>query len=55
MDFDSIWRNPDMNVANRRSGELTVFYEATHDYDDISDESFYLDAASTRTDSTFHL
>ncbi|USZ68462.1 class I SAM-dependent methyltransferase [Halorussus salilacus] len=35
-----------MCSANQFSEELAVFYEATHDYGDIGDESFYLDAAT---------
>ncbi|WP_458207373.1 class I SAM-dependent methyltransferase [Haladaptatus sp. NG-SE-30] len=35
-----------MSETNRFSAELAVFYEASHDYGDIGDESFYLDAAT---------
>lgn len=34
-----------MSDVNRYSEKLAAFYEATHDYGDIGDESFYLDAA----------
>lgn len=36
-----------MNKTNRFSEQLAAFYEATHDYGDIGDESFYLDAATS--------
>jgi SAM-dependent methyltransferase len=36
----------DMSETNGFSAELAAFYEATHDYGDIGDESFYLDAAT---------
>lgn len=35
-----------MSEANRFSEELAAFYEASHDYGDVGDESFYLDAAT---------
>jgi len=35
-----------MNRTNQFSEELAAFYEASHDYGDIGDESFYLDAAT---------
>lgn len=35
-----------MNRTNQFSEELATFYEASHDYGDIGDESFYLDAAT---------
>jgi len=34
-----------MSDVNRYSQTLAAFYEATHDYGDVGDESFYLDAA----------
>lgn len=34
-----------MSGTNRYSEEFAAFYEATHDYGDIGDESFYVDAA----------
>lgn len=36
-----------MSETNQFSEELAAFYEATHDYGDIGDESFYLDAAKS--------
>lgn len=35
-----------MSDVNRYSETLAAFYEATHDYGDVGDESFYLDAAT---------
>lgn len=35
-----------MDDENRFSGELATFYEASHDYGDVGDESFYVDAAT---------
>ena len=35
-----------MTELNQFSEELAAFYEATHDYGEIGDESFYLDAAT---------
>ncbi|WP_231186182.1 class I SAM-dependent methyltransferase [Haladaptatus sp. DYF46] len=34
-----------MNDANRFSDEVAAFYDASHEYGDIGDESFYLEAA----------
>lgn len=36
-----------MSKINQFSEELAAFYEASHDYGDIGDESFYLDAATS--------
>jgi len=36
-----------MSETNQFSAELAAFYEATHDYGDVGDESFYLDAATS--------
>ncbi|WP_115865628.1 class I SAM-dependent methyltransferase [Halorussus litoreus] len=36
-----------MSATNQFSAELAAFYEATHDYGEVGDESFYLDAATS--------
>ncbi|SIR14881.1 Methyltransferase domain-containing protein [Haladaptatus litoreus] len=36
-----------MSEKNQFSEELAAFYEASHDYGDIGDESFYLNAATS--------
>lgn len=36
-----------MSRVNQFSKELAAFYEASHNYGDIGDESFYLDAATS--------
>lgn len=35
-----------MDKSNQYSEKVALFYEATHDYGDIGDESFYLNAAT---------
>lgn len=35
-----------MTNANQFTGELAAFYESTHSYGDVGNESFYLDAAT---------